>query len=491
MRCRSYVAVAVLAMLAAGCRKPNGDASAALSDPLQSKTYPADQAAYDQVRAAIKRQNAVENTPRKNDEGKPLSLRGDPGHRNSYALLHTELEGGKLPDVRGTVVLFHGYSNKPHQMSLLGQYLFQAGYNVYIPALAGHLFAPGVDAWPRTRFNPTLQANAMKRLAELTAPGGATPAQLAALAEAKGLIDQITKAQQGGVAAPGSTAPDPKELLATATRLSDAIGPITGAGGASVTLLQALGSLLHPRAAGAGLGVTFTSEHEAYIDDARARLNEIAPLPGPLYIGGLSVGGAIALRVVQDLTDPAYSGLFAKGLAEKLEAGAVVAYAPLLQVFDAQKRAVILAKGPFDTDEFSYPGGDSFKLSSFTANDVFGATVKEGPVDHFAKVRTLAVLTTNEDAADLETNEAFFKRVQDDGKGAVTFIRYTGPTAVPHAMIRPKDTEPRENRYWQRIYQETLRFIDRGQVDQAAAHSDFQGKDMPELKIDPDFWNNY
>ena len=37
----------------------------------------------------------------------------------------------------GTALLFHGFSNKPHQMALLAKYLYDNDFNVYVPTLAG------------------------------------------------------------------------------------------------------------------------------------------------------------------------------------------------------------------------------------------------------------------------------------------------------------------------------------------------------------------
>lgn len=54
-----------------------------------------------------------------------------------YYLFH---EAGQ--PIRGTVMIFHGFSAKPDQMWRLADYLFRNGFNVYQPSLAGHVFVP-------------------------------------------------------------------------------------------------------------------------------------------------------------------------------------------------------------------------------------------------------------------------------------------------------------------------------------------------------------
>ena len=61
-----------------------------------------------------------------------------------YYLLHKEGES-----VYGTVLMFHGFSASTSQMSLLAEYLFENGFNVYQPALCGHYFVNPDKNWPK------------------------------------------------------------------------------------------------------------------------------------------------------------------------------------------------------------------------------------------------------------------------------------------------------------------------------------------------------
>lgn len=61
----------------------------------------------------------------------------------------------------------------------------------------------------------------------------------------------------------------------------------------------------------------YDSSHLNYLSDAEARLAEVAPLPGPVFTVGLSVGGAVALGLAASQNDKVVR---------------TVAYAPLLKV---------------------------------------------------------------------------------------------------------------------------------------------------------------
>ena len=79
----------------------------------------------------------VSNHPEKRENASP------------YYLLHEEGEA-----VYGTVLVFHGFSATTVQMSLLAQYLFESGFNVYQPALCGHYFLNPDKHWPKVYFEP-------------------------------------------------------------------------------------------------------------------------------------------------------------------------------------------------------------------------------------------------------------------------------------------------------------------------------------------------
>ncbi|MBD2018760.1 alpha/beta hydrolase, partial [Leptolyngbya sp. FACHB-36] len=68
-----------------------------------------------------------------------------------YYLFH---EAGQA--IRGTVMIFHGLSAKPHQMWRLADYLFRNGFNVYQPSIAGHTYINAAVNWAQIDLKPTI-----------------------------------------------------------------------------------------------------------------------------------------------------------------------------------------------------------------------------------------------------------------------------------------------------------------------------------------------
>ncbi|MFN8672176.1 MAG: alpha/beta hydrolase [Candidatus Sericytochromatia bacterium] len=72
-------------------------------------------------------------------------------------LLNVELDGGQLQEgckpyyklakgsVKGSVILFHGYSSCPQQYDDISQLLVNKGYNVFVPLLPGHGQKPNIN----------------------------------------------------------------------------------------------------------------------------------------------------------------------------------------------------------------------------------------------------------------------------------------------------------------------------------------------------------
>ena len=77
-----------------------------------------------------------------------------PDHRAGafpYYLFH----GADTP-VKGTVLMFHGFSARPHQMARLADYLFRNGFNVYQATLAGHAYGIPDKYWPQVDLKPEI-----------------------------------------------------------------------------------------------------------------------------------------------------------------------------------------------------------------------------------------------------------------------------------------------------------------------------------------------
>lgn len=65
------------------------------------------------------------------------SIDANPDHRAGAYPYYRFHEPGQ--QIRGTVVIFHGFSATPHQMWRLADYLFSHGFNFYQPSIASTL----------------------------------------------------------------------------------------------------------------------------------------------------------------------------------------------------------------------------------------------------------------------------------------------------------------------------------------------------------------
>jgi pimeloyl-ACP methyl ester carboxylesterase len=335
--------------------------------------------------------------------------------------------------IRGTVMIFHGFSAKPHQMWRLTDYLFENGFNVYQPSLAGHSLGSPARNWPQVDLCPEiadpLKAKVsqdpvlQKALANLTAASGGNP----------------DPAQQAALLA---------RLLSIEPRLMD--------------IVPAIESPTDP-----DFERYFASSHMTYLTHALARLAELDALPGPIYTVGLSVGGAVALALAAARPDRVQR---------------VVAYAPLLKVLAERRRYINLA-GPLDVQEVGWDPALKFPIGCFTAADRFGSAhvLSADTIDVLKTVPTFLVLTENEDAADIAASQDFYEKIGGEWNSH-RYYRYLAKEQVPHPMVDPTEvSQDMSNRFWQSLYQETLRFLLKGEIDVSNLADVPQNADLPQV----------
>ncbi|MDX2232547.1 MAG: alpha/beta hydrolase-fold protein [Leptolyngbyaceae cyanobacterium bins.349] len=346
-----------------------------------------------------------------------------------YYLLH---EPGQ--PVYGTVMMFHGFSARPHQMWRLADYLFRNGFNVYQSAIAGHVYVNPAQNWPQVDLQPAIAAPLKEKVQQDPVLGTY-------------LKNVMTNPE-------GFTRPNRLQRMALIARMV-AIEP---------RLLDIVKSL--ELANDPDFDRYFISSHMNYLTDAEARLAELVALPGPVFTVGLSVGGAVAL------------GLAA---AHPERVKQVVAYAPLLRIYGDDRRRYINLAGPLDITESGWDPNLRFPVGCLTAADRFGCSyVMSG-----ASVRSLQdtpvflTLTENEDAADIETNTTFFDKLGGSRNGNFLHL-YPAKDLVPHPMIDPTEvSQGMSNRFWQSLYQETYRFLTTGTVNLTNLSSLEQNSDLP------------
>lgn len=337
--------------------------------------------------------------------------------------------------INGTVMMFHGFSMRPHQMWRLAEYLFQNGFNVYQLTLAGHDRLNPHKNWPQIDLKPAYAAPLMQKF--LSDPVLQAAVQQAAATQTIVAGQQHALLQRAFTVAP--------ELKAFAAAISQPGHP----------------DFEH----------YFSSSHNRFLTEAQQRLNELAPMPGPIYAVGLSVGGATALGLAGN----------AGGRIQK-----VVAYAPLLKIKGEARRTFVQLTGPLKINETGWDPNLQFPVGALTAADYFGSEVRAYP-NKLKDIPTFMVLTENEDAADVATDEAFWQDVNAINGNEINGVNwlYTYPVAamVPHPMINPTEvSQGMSNLFWQSLYQETLRFLKSGEVSRSNLATLSQSDDLPPVQ---------
>ncbi len=364
--------------------------------------------------------NEIKNHPDKRDGAFP------------YYLFHSPDE-----KIRGTVMLFHGFSARPHQMWRLADYLFNNGFNVYQCAVAGHSYINPEENWPQVDLKP-----------EIREP-------LRAKVKKDPVLSRFFKNIKNQDGQPGTNL-SPLQMLSLVRRLRRLDKNV-------IDMILAVERNNDP-----DFDRYYDSNHMAYLTDAEARLAELEVMPGPIYTIGLSVGGAVALALAAARPDRIKK---------------VVSYAPLLEVWGETRERYVNIAGPLDIKEF---GWDDlrFPLGCFTASNRFGAFVRQRNNEKvLEKTPTLFVLTENEDAADIKTNQRFSRSLGREKQGHFLYT-YDADNLVPHPMVDPLEvSQNMSNAFWQTLYQETYRFL---ALDSFNAEQMDSTKQDPNLPIVPD-----
>ncbi|SRR5579883_1488930 len=356
----------------------------------------------DQAKQAIAQYiNSIDSNPDHREGAYPYYLFHDPGQ-----------------PIMGTVLMFHGFSAKPHQMWRLADYLFRNGFNVYQASIAGHPLIHPAKNWPQIDLKPEI-ANPLKEKASQDPVLQTFIANLSNNPEGA----QLNPVQQAAVVA---------RLVSIEPRLLD--------------IVQAIETPNDP-----DFDTYFISSHLDYLTNGKARLAEIDSIPGPVYTVGLSVGGAVALSLAAANPDRVQKA---------------VTYAPLLRVYGEQRRQYVNLTGPLDIKEMGWDPNLLFPVGCFTAADRFGSSVVMSPpsIESLKKVPIFMVLTENEDAADIKTNQAFYEETGAEQDGNRYYL-YRAMDLVPHPMVDPTEvSQNMSNRFWKSLYQETYRFLTTGDV---------------------------
>lgn len=363
-----------------------------------------------------------------------------------YCLFHAP---GKA--IYGTVVLFHGFNDRPHQQAKLASYLFHNGFNVYNVFLANMYMVEGTDYWPKTVFRQDVLATL---LGKLSAPENQTVLQ-----------PILPRLQSGALTGEDKIALD--RILGPQLSLEMLVAAWGEPGGEKWKRLYQT----HTPADGESL---VDSAHKAdfmdYVRDASERIAELSDLPGPIFVQGLSVGGTVALAAAA-----ADGGRRVKG---------VVSHAPWLQSIDPKNNTQVMIAGPLDS-LIGAAGGQypirwdshriAFSPASISATLALGSwTASPSNVQKLSAIPTAQVVTEDEDSADNAASGKLHAAFASNAASAALHARVTYPRDlhVRHAITDPENYRdgdpagPSWNRYWRTLYQESFRFFTTGKMSQ-------------------------
>jgi pimeloyl-ACP methyl ester carboxylesterase len=361
------------------------------------------------------------------------SVKANPNYRPGSEPCYRFHEAGK--PIHGTVIIFHGFSGKPPQTIRLANYLFENGFNFYQPNIAGHTLKPPAKYWPQVDLKPEIY----NPLREKVLKDPVLQNFIANLPPDISQFQRPERQQQMALVA---------RLLLLEPRLVDIIPAAE-------------------RDNDPDFKRYFNSSHMDYLTDSQQRLAELDAMPGPIYTLGLSVGGAVALGLAADKPNR----------IEKC-----VAYAPLLKIYDPERERYINLAGPLDIYEKSWDPSESFPIGALTATARYGAFVRQRQnIRSLRKVKTFMILTENEDAAHIPTNQQVFKDIGGESRGN-RYYMYPLSDLVPHPMVDPTTiSQGMTNRFWQSLYQETLRFLTTGEIDSNNMSSIQQDPNLPQV----------
>jgi len=407
-----------------------------------------------------------------------------------YCLFH---EANKK--VYGTVVLFHGFNDRPLQQSKLASYLFHSGFDVYNVHLAYHYLVPGTAHWPRTVYrDDVLKATADKLEAAKSDPKFAPIFAKIALKFSEGKTPSAADfsaedfAQINAVLSAG---PNP----VTTKTLADAWADPTS--DAFKQLFKTAPQGPQPTSADLLLAAAQAADYMAFVTEARARISEVKGL-GPVFLGGLSVGGTVALAAAAD-----DGGTNVKG---------TMAHAPWLKSVDANNNSQTSMLAPLDSrinnlKAGSYPmkwGNHQIEFSPASiAADLALGSWTAGKAAKLVPIPTAMIVTDAELSADNAASGQLNAALVANAQGKVPHVRAAYPASdkVGHALTDPenytKENEDPENKEhwntrWRQLYQESFRFYTNGTISQEnllRADATIQDPSLPQVRCAAAEWD--
>lgn len=237
--------------------------SIVLSQPLPKPKFAASETQFNRAKKAV--------------EDYIATIVGDPDRR----VVSEPLYQFHPPGVKtyGTVIFWHGITDRPSNESLIGRYLFENKFNVFLAPLAGHSLE--ASRWPSTilRESKGLQAARSIILAD---------------PELRNIIDSVNN----GTLPPPVLQPTPGfNLSAAIDRMMIMLKK--GLSASDFKNVRKAVRILTTENYFPGLEKKFfrffNSDHTRYESTPLEQLSLVSALPGPVYLGGFSLGAIQAL----------------------------------------------------------------------------------------------------------------------------------------------------------------------------------------------------
>ncbi|MFO0680267.1 MAG: hypothetical protein U0169_27335 [Polyangiaceae bacterium] len=431
------------------------DATGALIDDPEKLSTPSDEdlgRAMKKIAAYTSRINAEIPASARRRERYSAAHRGEAFE--PYCLFH---KAGQA--TYGTVVLFHGFNDRPYQQAKLASYLFHAGFNVYNAFLATMTTNEGTKSWPKTTYRPEVLATVQGKLQN--------PANVATLQPILPRIQSGALTDQDLLAIDGVLAPE--------LSIANLKNAWTHPGGDD---FKKLFNFHEPKANESLYDTAKQADFLQYVRDAKERLDDLADIPGPMFVGGLSVGGALAVALAE--TD---GGRRVRG---------VMSHAPWFQSLEPKNNLQIMLGGPLDENATMigapYPivwENHQIPMSpaNIAANLALGAwSAMPANVATLARIPTAFITTDAEDSADNVATGKLLGALQSDPRVAALHVaaNYPANLNVGHALTDPENyTADKWNHFYRTLYQESFRFYTTGTVSQKNLVSKAQDDALP------------
>lgn len=356
------------------------------------------------------------------------AIKADADFRKGAEPLYQIHPAGKK--VYGTVILWHGGFSYPKALSMLGAYLFDNGFNVFLAPVAGHSFKG--DHWPSTLLRKEYGGCEVKELL-LADP------QISELARGigNGTIMVPVHAPHGFVM---------KDMIREALRiLEEGLTPKV-----FDSLKYALNLLIREdyyKGFEKDIARFFESDHARYDTVPYAHTQLVSALPGPLHVGGFSMG--------------ALQSLFASARSKQVSRAVLMAphFEPAAPPEHPEYRYLMEVVGVLDLYSFPMANDTDVPARIMPATDIAGRLAMQDDVlrDVRDNTDTFMVMAEDDGMGQFDLGkETYEKKIKNSNSYS---FYYPAAEGISHFALPGK-----RNKYSAALAKEILRFYVTGNV---------------------------